>query len=271
MTTPTENKPNKSPRFLDQSIRNRYEAGEIYKAETICIKPIAKSPEYVDRLLDEKLFTVRRHIQSGSLVDLCCATGEHLFSLAETSDCCIGIDFSRPFINEAKIRAEKLGLNGVSFQVGDAKDIPLDSGSVATLYSFSALYVIPDVGKVFKEIARVLRNHGRCVLDLGNSPSINSYCVKSYTELPPSSPISVKEMYRLCELYGLEVIEHRAFQILPLWAGKPRWLWPLLHPWWKTIMAKRVGGRMLDEWVSSSRFLRPFAFRHILVCCKNGA
>ena len=24
-------------------------------------------------------------------------------------------------------------------------------------------------------------------------------------------------------------MEHRAFQILPLWAGKPRWLAPLLH------------------------------------------
>jgi ubiquinone/menaquinone biosynthesis C-methylase UbiE len=255
--------------FVEKSIKDSYEAGEIYKTETICNRFDACSGDYVDRLLADKISTVRRNIQAGPLVDLCCATGEHLFTLADASDQCIGIDFSRPFIDEAKKRAHILGLGHVSFQEGDAKNIPLKSESVATLYSFSALYVIPDVQKVLREIVRVLRVGGRCVLDLGNSHSLNSICVKSYTELPPSFHISVAEMLRLCKLHGLEVIEHRAFQLLPLWAGKPRWLWPLLHPKWKTIMATRISGRMLDEWLSSSWFLRNFAFRHLLVCVKR--
>ena len=254
---------------VEKSIRDSYEAGEIYRKETICKRFDANSGEYVDRLLAEKLSTVRRHVRGGLLVDLCCATGEHLFSLADASDQCIGIDFSRPFIDEAKNRAQALGFKHVSFQEGDAKDIPLESESVATLYSFSALYVIPDVGEVLKEVSRVLRPDGRCVLDLGNAHSLNSICIKSYPELPPSFHIPVADMLRLCESQGLEVVEQRAFQLLPLWAGKPRWLWPLLHPKWKTIMATRVGGRMLDEWISSSWVLRRFAFRHLLVCRKT--
>lgn len=256
---------------LEQSIRTAYETGSIYKADTICHRLNERSKEYADRLLLEKLRTVRSHLVDGLLVDLCCATGEHLFSLADVSDNCLGIDFSRPYIDRANQRSKELGLSHVKFEVGDAKNLPLGTSSVATLYSFSALYAIPDVEAVVQEISRVLREGGRCVLDLGNSKSLNSVCVKAYTEWPPTFHITVQEMQRICERRGLKIIEHRSFQLLPLWADKPRWLWPLLHPVWKKIMAVRFKGKMFDEWVSSSRLLRPYAFRHLLVCEKLAA
>lgn len=78
----------------------------------------------------------------------------------------------------------------------------------------------------------------------------------------------VFEIQRLCYLNGLKIVEHRAFQLLPLWAGKPRWLWPLLHPVWKRLMSKRLAGRMLDEWISGKPLFRRFAFRQLLVCEK---
>ena len=68
---------------------------------------------------------------------------------------------------------------------------------------------------------------------------------------------------------GLSVIEHRAFQILPLWADRPGWLWPLLHPKWKKLMAHRVRGRMIDEWISNLPGLKSLAFRHIIVAEKR--
>lgn len=253
---------------FEQTIRTAYETEGVYKADTICHRLNEHSKEYADRLLLEKLRTVRRHVTEGLLVDLCCATGEHLFTLADASDNCLGIDFSRPYIDRANQRSKDLGLSHVKFEVGDAKSLPLGTGSVATLYSFSALYAIPDVDVVIREISRVLREGGRCVLDLGNSKSLNSICVKAYTELPPTFHITVPEMQRICERHGLKVIEHRSFQLLPLWADKPRWLWLLLHPVWKKIMAARFKGKMLDELVSSSSLLRPYAFRHLLVCEK---
>jgi ubiquinone/menaquinone biosynthesis C-methylase UbiE len=210
-------------------------------------------------------------MSSGLLVDLCCATGEHLFALSGESSRCLGIDFSRPYIDKAKERAAELGLTHVEFEVGDGKNIPLPDESVSTLYSFSALYAIPGVDEVIKEIARVLTVGGRCVLDLGNSRSLNAVCVRAYVELPPVFYIPVPEMMRLCELNNLSIVEKRFFQLLPLWADKPRWLWPLLHPVWKRVMARRIGGQMLDEWLSSSRLFRRFAFRHVLVCEKGPA
>lgn len=252
----------------EENLRRAYEAGNIYKADTVCNQLKKNSAEYNDRLLAEKLDTVRRHARPGLLVDLCCATGDHLFELSDVSDQCLGIDFSRPFIDRAREKAGRLGLKHVRFEVGNAKAMQLESSSVTTLYSLSALYQIPGIHEVFSEVARVLQAGGRCVLDLGNIRSLNAISVRAYTELPPSFHLTVAEMQRLCASNGLRIIEHRRFQLLPLWSDKPRWLYPLLHPVWKKIMSKRIKGRMLDEWLCAAPVLRSFAFRHLIVCEK---
>ncbi len=254
---------------LSKAVRDAYEAENLYRSNSICGQPDSNSNDYSSRLLAAKFAAIRRHVSEGLLVDLCCATGEHLFALAGRSDNCLGLDFSRPFISAAAERAEKLGLMHVRFAVADATSIPLISNSVATLYSFSALYAIPRVDRAVAEIARVLRPGGKCVLDFGNSRSLNSYCVRAYSELPPTFHLSVSEIEALCAQVGLRIIERRSFQILPLWADRPRWLWPLLHPGWKRLMSVRLGGRMIDEWISSAPLLNRFAFRQVIVCEKQ--
>ncbi len=253
---------------VEKRIREAYESNVIYKIENVCIRPQGNAQEYADRLVEDKIATIRRHIRPGLLVDLCCGTGEHLFALADASENCLGIDFSRPFIQKAQDEALRRGLARIRFEVGDATALALGDASVATLYSLSALYAVPNIEKVFSELGRVMMPGGRCILDLGNSRSLNAVCVRAYTELPPTFHLTVAEMKRLCGRNGLRIVEHRRFQLLPLWAGKPRWLWPLLHPAWKRIMSRRLGTRMLDEWLCMLPVLRNFAFRHILVCEK---
>ena len=258
------------PTSVERSIKDAYEAGRIYKTSTICAHADRESPEYAERLLWEKLAMVRRHATPGRLVDLCCATGVHLIALSDLSNDAIGIDFSAPFVEKAADDARAANLGHVRFMHGDAKQIPLESGSVATLYSLSALYVIPGVRQVVGEIARVLTPGGHCILDFGNSRSLNTYCVSKYTELPPSFHVPLTDIRAMLAANGLDVIEHRAFQLLPLWADRPRWLWPLLHPGWKTVMKHRIGSRMIDEWVSNAPGLKRIAFRHVIVAEKKG-
>lgn len=253
----------------EKAIKEAYEAGKIYNTSTICAHADRNSPEYARRLLWEKVELVRSHARPGRLVDLCCATGVHLIELADLSEDAVGIDFTAAFIEKAKADATAAGLHNLRFIEGDAKAIPLDGGTVTTLYSFSALYVIPDLNKVISEVARVLEPSGRCVLDLGNSRSLNTYCVSKYTELPPSFHLPLPTILKMLSENGLSVVEHRAFQILPLWADRPGWLWPLLHPSWKKLMGHRVRGRMIDEWISNLPGLKNLAFRHLIVAEKR--
>ena len=250
----------------DIAIKRAYQDGKLYKPSTICIEAERDAAEYTRRLLWEKMEMVRLHLKrSELLVDLCCATGTHLLELAGHVDRALGLDFSEPFIEKAKQEAETAGLDHIDFELGDAKDLPLADGSVGTLYSFSSLYVIPGVEEVVSEIARVLQPGGRCILDMGNARSLNSFCVRHYTEWPPSFPMPVHKIRSMLARHELTIIEHRAFQLLPLWADRPGWLWPLLHPAWTSLMAKRIGERMLDERLSNLPGLKNVAFRHMIV------
>jgi ubiquinone/menaquinone biosynthesis C-methylase UbiE len=253
-----------------RSIRAEYESNRTYPTDRICSRLNERSQDYADRLLAEKVRMVRRHRRQGVLVDLCCATGEHLFAIAEPGEQAIGVDFSSLYVAEARRRRNALfGELECEFVCGDARELPFPSNSVTTLYSFSSLYAIPNVRDVVVEIARVLRPGGFCVLDFGNSISLNRIAVRfGYPELPPIFPLALSEILAACRLNGLEIVEHRSFQLLPLWASKPRWLMPLLHPMWARLLSRRVGSRMLDEWVSSVPLLRRLAFRHLLACTK---
>jgi ubiquinone/menaquinone biosynthesis C-methylase UbiE len=263
--------PPSSDRHDDRAARAAYERNVTYKVDSVSGRENEGSTDYADRLLHEKLNVVRQHLQSGLLVDLCCATGQHIWSLRRPDQETIGLDFSVPFLLAADKARLAIGANDVAFVAADARCLPLPSASVGTLYSLSALYQVPEIEKVFAEISRVLRGGGRCILDLGNSRSINSFCVRGYyTELPRSYAIPVGRMRELFARNNMRIVEHRAFQILPLWAGRPRWLLPLLHPLWRWLLAKRVAGRMLDEWISSFPLLKPFAFRHLIVGEKVG-
>ena len=241
-----------------------FEGGALYPSATICATAAKESHEYTEKLLFDKLETIRRHNGGGLLVDLCCATGDHIPELRQRDQEALGLDFSFPFLQQAVNKRHE-----ARFIASDARMLPLANDSVGLLYSLSALYLVPNLDRVIAEVSRVLRHGGRCILDLGNCNSLNSYCVRHhYQELPTSYHLPVSEMIRLCQDNKLRIIEHRAFQLLPLWAGRPRWLWLLLHPVWKKLLGARIAGRMIDEWLCSLPLLRRLAFRHLLVCEK---
>lgn len=254
----------------DDRIRAAYREGEVYDTSKICKKIATNATEYADRLLEERFAMVSEYYDGGRLVDLCCATGSHLLEIAGSVERAIGIDFSERYLAEAAQQAASHA-GHVSFVQADARRIPLANGSVDALYCFSSLYAIPDAAAVVAEVGRVLKTGGRAVLDFGNRRSLNVYCLRYYTEWPPVQPLTLDEIHGALSSAGLEIVRHRRFQLLPLWAGRPSWLWPILHPFWKDVFKRRVGGKMLDEWVSSLPVLRAFAFRHVIVCRKGSA
>ena len=255
-----------SGRGIECDIREAYEHGDTYAVSRICASLKPNSTEYADRLLQAKVETVLRHYDGGVAVDLCCASGEHLLTLAPRFEFGVGLDFSKRYVTRAQGEVDARSITHIHFLLADAKALPLADDSVSLLYSFSSLYAIPKVETVIAEVSRVLKRGGVCVLDMGNRTSLNVYCTRYYTEWPPIFPVPYTRLRQMLRDGGLEVVEHRVFQILPLWAGRPRWLAALLHPRWKVVMSRRLGSKMIDEWVSGLPVLLRFAFRHLFVC-----
>lgn len=256
------------PAEADRVARAVFSTGRSYAPSRICRRIERDAPDYAGQLLRERIDLVAALNTGGTLVDLCCASGSHLIDLSSDAVRAIGIDFAERYLEAAKVAARAAGRDNVEFVQGDARQLPLATASVDLLYCFSALYTVPRVDEVVTEVGRVLRPGGHAVLDFGNRRSLNAYCATFYTELAPLHLLSVRGIRGVVTRCGLLIVKHRRFQLLPLWADRPSWLWPLLHPRWKTIMKRRVFGRMLDEWLSSMPILRAFAFRHVLVCRK---
>jgi len=253
-------------RGIEDDTRKKYNGG-VYHADTICSDPNTRGNEYADDLLRIKFSLLRKHLSPEMpVLDLCCGSGLHLLSLAEGIKTGTGIDFSRTFIQKAQ-QAAGLKKN-IRFLVGNVRQLPFRDQSFGLVYSFSALYHIPGVNEVISEISRIMLPTGKCIVELGNLYSLNTSVCRHYPELAHPCHIPLKHMYEMLDRADLVIREHRAFQILPLWGDRPKWLYPLLHPFWNRIMKIKINGKMIDELISNAPFIKRFAFRHIFVCTK---
>lgn len=253
----------------DAVARTAYREGDLYAPSRICARLDAGIDDYTTRLLHDKMTQTLALDTAGVVVDLCCGAGAHALHVARSAAAVVGIDYSPRYLGAAAAEVRAQSLNNVSLVCADAKRVPLVSDSVRLLYCFSALYAISDAAEVIAEVGRVLTPDGHAVLDFGNRRSLNVFCLRYYPEWPPIQPMTLGEIHRSLESAGLRIVRHRSYQLLPLWAGRPRWLWPLLHPAWKALLQRRWRGRMLDEWISSLPIFRAFAFRHVMVCRKE--
>ena len=76
----------------------------------------------------------------------------------------IGVDFTPAMIERAEGNAAKLGLENVSFRLGDIEALPIDDSSVDLVMSNCVINLAPDKDAVFAEAFRVLSPGGRLVV-----------------------------------------------------------------------------------------------------------
>jgi arsenite methyltransferase len=79
----------------------------------------------------------------------------------------LGVDMTAEMIAKARGNAAKLGYANVEFREGQIERLPVESGSVDVVISNCVLNLVPDKGRAFAEMLRVLRPGGRfCVSDI---------------------------------------------------------------------------------------------------------
>ena len=73
----------------------------------------------------------------------------------------IGLDMTPAMLERARINAREAGADNVEFRKGEADDMPVESDSVDWEISNCVINLAPDKGKVFGEVARILKPGGR--------------------------------------------------------------------------------------------------------------
>lgn len=105
------------------------------------------------------------------VLDLCTGTGDILFRIAESQDApdsLVGYDFSKPMLDEARLKGDKKGLDNYELIFGDAADMPFEDGrfdAIGIAFAFRNLtFKNPDSEKFLKEIFRVTKPGGKFVI-----------------------------------------------------------------------------------------------------------
>ena len=102
-----------------------------------------------------------------TVLDLGSGAGMDCFLAAQEvgpSGSVIGVDFTPAMIERAEENAAKLGLENVSFRLGDIEALPIDDSSVDLVMSNCVINLAPDKDAVFAEAFRVLSPGGRLVV-----------------------------------------------------------------------------------------------------------
>ncbi len=103
-------------------------------------------------------------IQPGdTVIDLGSGAGNDCFvARAETGamGSVIGIDFTKPMIEKARMNADKLGFSNVEFRQGDIENMPVTADVADVVVSNCVLNLVPNKDAVLKEVFRVLKPEG---------------------------------------------------------------------------------------------------------------
>jgi arsenite methyltransferase len=98
------------------------------------------------------------------VVDIGCGAGMDLLLAARTvgpTGRAIGVDMTEAMVDRARAGARALGLAHVEVRIGDALDLPIESGSVDAVLSNGVLNLTPDKERAFAEVFRVLKPGGQ--------------------------------------------------------------------------------------------------------------
>jgi len=110
-------------------------------------------------------------IKKGDLVvDLGSGAGNDVFvarSIVGEEGKVIGLDFTQEMIDKANANNTKVGFKNIEFKLGEIENMPLENDSADVVISNCVLNLVPDKGKAFNEIYRILKPGAHfCVSDI---------------------------------------------------------------------------------------------------------
>ena len=112
----------------------------------------------------------------GLAVDVGCGSGQSTFYLSSLFKNCLGTDISEVQVAQAQKKCQELNIKNVGFKVGDATNLPIESGTVDMLSCAQAWHWMEPEG-LYREANRVLKPKGcLAIYGYGNPQLTNKGC-----------------------------------------------------------------------------------------------
>lgn len=182
---------------------------------------VAGGWEKWDRLFEDQMAFVNHRLVADArlraglhVLDLGSGTGYPALLDAQVvgpSGSVLGMDLAEQMLAAAARKANRLGLDNVSFKPGDVTSLPFEPNSFDAVTSRFCLMFLPEIPKAAAEIARVLKPGGWVAAAVWSAPEKNPSiglsmaAIKQVIDLPPPDP-AAPGIFRLAkpgELAGL--------------------------------------------------------------------
>jgi len=157
-----------------------------------------------------------------TVVDLGSGAGNDVFvarSIAGDEGKVIGIDFTKEMVDRAIANKTKVGFTNVDFKFGEIESIPLENNTADVVISNCVLNLVPDKGKAFAEIYRILKQGAHfCVSDIvlkGELPSGLKKSAEMYAGCVAGA-LQQEEYLGIIKETGFKRIEIKRTQVIEL-------------------------------------------------------
>lgn len=116
------------------------------------------------RLWKRRLASLSKLQPGDRALDICCGTGDVAFLLAGRGSSVVGVDFCEEMLDVARSRAASAPQASVTFQHGDALELPFDDASFDVVTMAYGLRNLADLKRGLSEMRRVVRPGGRLLI-----------------------------------------------------------------------------------------------------------
>jgi len=97
-------------------------------------------------------------------LEVCCGPGALGLDIASAVKHLTAMDITPAMLDQGRLRQARLGLNNVTWTIGDVNAIPYDDESFSIVMCGSAFHHLPDPKQAFDEMIRVCRPGGRILV-----------------------------------------------------------------------------------------------------------
>ncbi|MCI0413970.1 arsenite methyltransferase [bacterium] len=164
----------------------------------------------------------------------------------------IGIDMTPVMIEKARTNAQKAGLSNVEFRLGDAENIPVESGVADWIVSNCVINLSPNKLRVFQEAYRVLKPGGKVSISdivvehmpwpLSRSSALHCACIAG--AISESKYLEAMRQAGFGDARVTERITYDRDELYALIEGAKLFGQPLLNGFYRYVVDHYVAGKI---------------------------
>jgi len=123
------------------------------------------SSTHTDKAVLDRVIELAQPQPASLVLDVGTGTGHTAFALAPHVRQVIATDITPEMLNEGRRLKDERGIGNVEFRMADAHDLPFENEAFDIVTCRRAAHHFADVAKALSEMQRVLKPHGRLVID----------------------------------------------------------------------------------------------------------